>query len=113
LDPLLVAADDSMTVVEVPRFPPLRRDLAFVVPEETAAGDVQAALEETAGDLLGRSVLFDVFRGDPLPPGTKSLAFAVDLRAQDRTLTREESEPVVDAIVDRMRSSFGAELRAG
>ena len=102
-----------MTVVESSRYPPVHRDLAFVVPEEAAAGDVQAALEEAAGELLARCVLFDVFRGEPLPPGTKSLAFAVDLRAPDRTLTREESEPVVAAIVERLRSSFGAELREG
>ena len=113
LDRLVVLADGSTTVVDVPRFPPVRRDLAFIVPEGAAAGDVQAALEEAAGELLARCVLFDVFRGDPLPQGTKSLAFAVDLRASDRTLTREESEPVVAAIVERLRSSFGAELRAG
>ncbi len=113
LDRLLALADDSMTVVESPRYPPVRRDLAFVVSEEVAAGDVQAALEEAAGELLARCLLFDVFRGEPLPPGTKSLAFAVDLRAPDRTLTREESEPVVAAIVERLRSSFGAELREG
>jgi phenylalanyl-tRNA synthetase beta chain len=58
-------------------------------------------------------VLFDVYRGDPLPPGTKSLAFAVDLRAADRTLTGEETEPVVKAIVERLRSEFDAELRSG
>ena len=91
----------------------MRRDLAFVVAERVAAGAVRAAVEQAAGDLLGRCVLFDVFRGDPLPPGTKSLAFAVDLRADDRTLTGEETEPVVAAIVERLRGEFDAELRAG
>ncbi|MGZ8631511.1 MAG: phenylalanine--tRNA ligase subunit beta [Actinomycetota bacterium] len=113
VDVLLTAADDSMVVTEVPRFPPVRRDLAFIVPEEVPAGAVQGVLEEAAGDLLGRCVLFDVFRGAPLVPGTKSLAFAVDLRASDRTLTGDETEPVVAAIVERLRGSFGAELRAG
>lgn len=113
LDALLTAAEGSMVVTDVPRYPPVRRDLAFIVPDEAPAGAVQAALEETAGDLLGRCVLFDVFRGTPLDPGTKSLAFTVDLRASDRTLTGEEIEPVVSAIVERLRGSFGAELRAG
>jgi phenylalanyl-tRNA synthetase beta chain len=83
------------------------------VAEAVAAGDVHAAVEQAAGELLGRCVLFDVFRGEPVPPGMKSLAFAVDLRAEDRTLTGEETEPVVRAIADRLRRDFGAELRAG
>ena len=100
-------------VRDVPRFPPVRRDLAFIVPERRPAGAVQRALEEAAGELLGACVLFDVFRGGSLPAGTKSLAFTVDLRAPDRTLTGEEADRVVERIVDRLRDDFGAELRAG
>jgi len=98
---------------DVPRFPPLRRDLAFVIGEDARAGDVQTALEEAAGDLLGGCILFDVFLGGSLPRGYKSLAFAVDFRAPDRTLTDEEAQAAVEAIVDRLRADFGAELRAG
>jgi phenylalanyl-tRNA synthetase beta chain len=98
---------------EVPRFPPVRRDLAFVLPEDAPAGAVQAAIEEAAGDLLGGVVLFDVFRGGSLPEGKKSLAFAVDFRAADRTLTADEAEPAVDRIVARLATEFSAELRAG
>jgi phenylalanyl-tRNA synthetase beta chain len=98
---------------EVPRFPPVRRDLAFVLPDDAPAGAVQAALEEAAGDLLGGAVLFDVFRGGSLPKGTKSLAFAVDFRAPDRTLTSEEAQPAVDRIVARLAEDFSAELRSG
>jgi len=114
LDPLIAGVDEGSVVVrDVPRYPPVRRDLAFVLPEEVAAGDVVAAIEEAAGELFARSMLFDVYRGDPLPPGAKSLAFAIDLRASDRTLTGEETEPVVTAIVERLRREFGAELRSG
>ena len=113
LDALMTASTSSVVVRDVPRFPPVRRDLAFVVAEDVPAADLQAAIEEAAGPLLDRCVLFDVFEGAPLVPGTKSLAFAIDLRADDRTLTRDESEPVVAAIVDRLRDGFAAELRAG
>ncbi|MGZ4149678.1 MAG: phenylalanine--tRNA ligase subunit beta [Actinomycetota bacterium] len=98
---------------DVPRFPPVRRDLAFVVPEDVPAGELGAALWAAGGDLLWASSLFDVFRGRSLPPGTKSLAFAVDFRAPDRTLTDEEAQRGVDAIVAALASGFGAELRAG
>jgi phenylalanyl-tRNA synthetase beta chain len=97
---------------DVPRFPPLRRDLAFIVSYEAAAGDVQRILEAAAGPLLDRVVLFDLFTGGDVPAGHRSLAFALEFRAPDGTLTDEEVEPVVAAIVDRVRSELGAELRA-
>ena len=93
LDELLTVATDSVVAREVPRYPPVRRDLAFVVAEDAVAGEVQAAIEQAAGELLSRCTLFDVFQGPPLSPGTKSLAFAIELRAHDRTLTSEDGSP--------------------
>ncbi len=113
LGSLMEAADRRVALREPPRFPPVRRDLAFVVAEATPAGAVQQALEEAAGDLLGACVLFDVFRGGALSAGTKSLAFAVDFRAPDRTLTDEEAQAAVDRIVARLTKEHGASLRAG
>jgi phenylalanyl-tRNA synthetase beta chain len=107
------AAARSFAFRDVPRFPPVRRDLAFVVPEEVPAGELGAALLAAGGDLLWGASLFDVFHGGSLPPNTKSLAFAVDFRAPDRTLTDEEAQGAVDAIVAALASGFGAELRSG
>jgi len=107
-----IAADRSVAFRDVPRFPPVRRDLAFVVPEEVPAGAVRKLIEDAAGGgLLDRCSLFDVFRGGAIPEGRKSLAFALEFRAADRTLTDNEVEPVVAAIVDQARSKLGAELR--
>ena len=58
-------------------------------------------------------LLFDVFEGPPLPEGTKSLAFSVDFRAPDRTLTDEEADGAVGAIVERLSRDVGARLRSG
>jgi phenylalanyl-tRNA synthetase beta chain len=74
---------------------------------------VQTALRDAGGDVLETCVLFDVFSGTPLPEGKKSLAFSIDLRAPDRTLTDEEADVVVRRIAGRLASEFGAELRAG
>ncbi len=112
LERLRLAASRAFRLADVPRFPPVRRDLAFVVPDEVPAGAVHEALEVAAGALLDRSTLFDVFRGDAVPDGHKSLAFALEFRARDRTLTDDEVEPVIGAIVDRLRLDFGALLRA-
>lgn len=97
---------------DLPRFPPVRRDLAFVVDEGMPAGRVAAVLEEAAGELLGSCVLFDVFRGDALPDGTKSLAFAIDVRAPDHTLTDSDADKIVARVVARLSSELGATLRA-
>jgi phenylalanyl-tRNA synthetase beta chain len=101
----------AFRLTEVPRFPPVRRDLAFVVAESVPAGAMQDALEDAAGDLLGSCELFDVHRGPPLADGTKSLAFALEFRA-DRTLTAGEAEGAIAAVVSHLRSEFGATLRA-
>ena len=111
LEPLRAAASSAFRLHEVPRFPPIRRDLAFVLDDDVPAGAVHASLEAAAGELLDRSLLFDVFRGGTIADGRKSLAFALEFRAPDRTLTDEEVEPVVATIVERLRTELGAELR--
>ena len=110
---LMVAAAPTIRADDVPRFPPVRRDLAFVIDAGTPAGAVQAALENAGGDLVGSAVLFDVFEGTPMPEGSRSLAFSIDFRAPDRTLTDEEAEAAVAAIVERLSVDFGAQLRSG
>jgi phenylalanyl-tRNA synthetase beta chain len=111
--PLLAEASSQVVYRDVSRFPPVRRDLAFVVDRDVPAGAVRSVLMEAAGEHLDRALLFDVFEGDPLPEGKKSLAFAVDFRALDRTLTDEEVGDRVHRIADRLASRFGAELRSG
>ncbi len=113
VEALMAATQKEFVFRDVPRFPPVRRDLAFTVPEEVPAGAVEAALREAAGERLTSCVLFDVHRGDPLPDGTKGLAFDLEFRATDRTLTGEETAPIVERIVARLRETFGAELRSG
>jgi phenylalanyl-tRNA synthetase beta chain len=113
LEPVLGAARDLVQYREVSRFPPARRDVAFLVAREVPAGPLRDALVQAAGDMLERAVLFDVFEGDPVPEGKRSLAFALDLRAPDRTLTDEEADRIVRAIAERLAADFEAELRSG
>src|SRR4051794_33765394 len=92
-------------------FPPVHVDLALVVPGEVPAADVEAALREGAGELLEELRLFDVYTGPPIPQGRKSLAYALTLRAPDRTLTSEEATAVRDAAFTAAAGRTGAELR--
>jgi phenylalanyl-tRNA synthetase beta chain len=110
---LAAAAAPTFAFGEPPRLPPVHRDLAFVVDAATPAADVRKAMIEAGGELVAAVVLFDVFEGGPIPEGKKSLAFSVDFRAPDRTLTDDEAEQAVRKIVDRLAEDFQAELRAG
>jgi phenylalanyl-tRNA synthetase beta chain len=98
---------------EIPRFPPVRRDVAFIVPSDTPAEAVRATLMQAGGALVGESLLFDVHQGPPLPEGKKSLGFSVDFRAADRTLEGDEANQAVERIAARLATEFGAELRSG
>ncbi|MDT0277626.1 phenylalanine--tRNA ligase subunit beta [Blastococcus goldschmidtiae] len=93
-------------------FPPVLQDLALVVRDDVPSAAVAAALREGAGELLESLRLFDVYTGAPVPAGSRSLAFALTLRAPDRTLTGEEAAAVRDAAVTAAAAATGAELRA-
>jgi phenylalanyl-tRNA synthetase beta chain len=100
---------DRAAVVELPRFPPVRRDLAFVLDRQVPAGRVRAAIAEE--ELVESVTLFDVFEGPPLPEGRRNLAFNVEFRAADRTLTDADADRAVQAIAERLASTYGAVLR--
>jgi phenylalanyl-tRNA synthetase beta chain len=108
---------DALPPAEVPAgphvstFPPVLLDLALVVADDVPAADVEAALRAGAGALLESLTLFDVYTGPPIPAGKRSLAYALTLRAPDRTLTSEEATAVRDAAVAAAADRTGAELR--
>lgn len=95
----------------LPRFPAVVRDLAFSLPVEVQAEQVEAAIREAAGEYLEGLRLFDVYAGANLPEGHRSLAFALSFRAVDRTLTDAEVDAAVTNAVHRLESEFGARLR--
>ena len=96
---------------EPPRFPSVRRDLALVVSEEVAAGTVLETIRKSAGALLKELVLFDVFRGEGLDLGKKSLALGLTLQDFSRTLTDEAVEEIVARTVAALHQICGAQLR--
>jgi phenylalanyl-tRNA synthetase beta chain len=97
--------------VPIPRFPSVRRDIALVIGEGVPAGDV---LEEIAGageELLVDVEIFDVYRGEQIGSGKKSVGFALTYRSPDRTLTDAEVDEVHRRVVDRLVGRFEAGLR--
>jgi phenylalanyl-tRNA synthetase beta chain len=96
------------SVTPVSSWPVAKEDVALIVDASVQAGDVEAALREGAGALLEDVRLFDVYDSDAIGAGKKSLAFALKLRATDRTLTEAEAGAVRDAAVAVAVERFGA-----
>ncbi len=97
----------------LPRFPSSRRDLAVIVAEEVRASDLLEAVYASAGECVEDVVLFDVYQGEQVPAGRKSLAFAVHYRSRHRTLTDEEITAAHTKVSDELAARFGARTRSG
>ena len=112
VDRLAARAPDLVVYEDVITYPPVRRDLAFTVPEDITAGDLVAAAQAAAGPGLREMRAFDVYRGDQVGQGKKSIAFAVAFQSPERTLTDEDAAERRDRIVRALERSFGVQLRA-
>ena len=99
------------TVKALPKFPAVSRDLALVVDEEVGAGLLMAAIERAAGKLCENVKLFDVYRGERLGEGKKSLAFSIYFRSADHTLTEAEINAAMDKVLASAGKTFGAVIR--
>lgn len=111
LTALLQRAPGPVQARPVSTYPLAKEDVALVVPADVPAADVLAALRDGAGDLLEDARLFDLYTGEQVPPGHRSLAFALRLRAPDRTLTAQEAAAVRTAAVQEAARRTGAVLR--
>ncbi len=97
---------------KVSRFPAIRRDLAILVSEDTTARDVLECVRTTVGEHLSKLELFDVYRGEGVDSGRKSLAFSLTLQSSSRTLTDVEVDSIMTQTLDALRARHGAELRS-
>ncbi len=113
LDVLFAAAGGPVAYRDVITYPAVRQDIAVSVPEDVPAGDLVAAARDAAGGELREVSVFDVYRGDQIAPGRKSVALALAYQSADRTLTEEDASRLRNAIVDTLVERFGAQLRTG
>ncbi|MBQ9462478.1 MAG: phenylalanine--tRNA ligase subunit beta [Bacteroidales bacterium] len=96
---------------ELPKFPEVRRDLALLLDESVSYADLRAASFKQAKKLLRQVGLFDVYRGDRVPAGKKQYALSFVIRDEERTLTDQDTERLMDRLLQMFRNDFGAELR--
>jgi phenylalanyl-tRNA synthetase beta chain len=111
LDAVIAHAAPVAQYEDLTSFPELREDIAIVVAEDVPAATVLQTVRDAGGKLLARAEVFDVYRGEQIPPGRTSLAIALTFRARDRTLTDADVAPVREKIVARLTAELGGELR--
>ena len=95
----------------LPKFPAMTRDIAVVCGVEVTVGELEAAIRKGADDLLKDVTLFDIYQGTNIPEGKKSVAFNLILRADNRSLTSDEADADVKAILETLEKECGAVLR--
>ena len=99
------------TYTPLPKYPSVTRDLALICEEAVTVADVENVITASAGKLLRGVKLFDIYRGVGVPEGKKSMAFSLELRADDRTLTDTDSEQVVSKVLKALEEKLNATLR--
>lgn len=110
LDVLLQSYVSNFT--ELSRFPSLRRDIAVLIGANIGIDDIQHTIQTSAGELLTQSWLFDVYTGQGIETGQRSLAFALLWQHPDRTLEDAEIKEGVQRVVDALQHTYKATLRA-
>ena len=110
-DELLNAKGPDPEYVPLPRFPAVTRDIAVVCGEKVTVGALEDCIRRGAKGLLKEVALFDIYRGKGVDEGKKSVAFNLTLRADDRSLTSEEADADVKAVLELLEQELGAVLR--
>ena len=99
------------TYTPLPKYPTVSRDLSVLCDETLTVAEVEAVMTAAGGKLLRNIKLFDIYRGTGVPEGKKSVSFALELRADDRTLTDTDSEGVVNKILTALKDKLNVTLR--
>ena len=99
------------TFTPLPKYPAVTRDLSLLCDETTTIAELENCITAAGGKLLRRVDLFDIYRGKGVPEGKKSVAFSLQLRADDRTLTDADSEGVTKKVLSALETKLGAVLR--
>ena len=102
---------DAATYTPLPKYPSVSRDISVVCDEAITVADAEAVIVAAAGKLLRNIRLFDIYRGIGIAEGKKSMAFTMELRADDRTLTDGDSEQIMSKVLSALDEKLGAVLR--
>ncbi len=108
---LLKLAGGTVKYKKLPKFPAVTRDIAMTADKTVPVAAIEKIIKKQAGAMLESVTLFDVYEGEQIPEGKKSVAYSVSFRAADRSLTGDEVNAVFDRILSELESELGAQLR--
>jgi phenylalanyl-tRNA synthetase beta chain len=111
INPLVKPSWQLQPVATISNYPPVVEDLAFVVPEEVTAAQLLEAIRKGGGTLLTKVELFDMYRGQQIPPGHKSLAYNLTYESLEKPLTENQVVDIRSRIIRRVEESVGGKLR--
>jgi phenylalanyl-tRNA synthetase beta chain len=111
LDALLARRNTARAFKSLPAFPSIRRDVAMFVSESTTHESILTAVKQAKPQNLEVVELFDIFRGEHVPQGRKSVAYAFTYRHLERTLTDAEVNPVHEKVVEHLKQKLQAVVR--
>jgi len=105
------ASGKTFIYTEIPKYPPIIRDMAIVVKDDVLSSDVLEEIKKHGTNLLSDTYLFDVFKGQQIKEGYKSLAYSLEFRSNERTLTDNETDIIFSEILRALETKFNAKLR--
>ena len=104
-------SNNNIQYKALPKFPAVTRDMALIADDAVTVGEIEKIIKKCSGKILEDVKLFDVYKGEQIEKGKKSLAFSVIYRADDRTLTDDEISAVFDKTIKQIAEKTGAQLR--
>ena len=111
LDAMLSARGGTPVYQPLPRFPAVTRDIAVTVASTIPAAALQDTIRAAGGETLRDCTVFDVYTGAPIPPGFKSVAFSLTMRADDQTLTDDHADAIMQSVLKALKEQHNALLR--
>ena len=110
-DKLVTFADKEVHYVRPPKYPAMVRDIAMIVDEDETVAKIEEVIKAAGTDLLKAVTLFDVYRGEQVGEGKKSVAFSLTYRHDERTLTDDETEAAHAEVLKALKEKLGAIIR--
>ena len=111
LDRLLSKKTGKMKFKEISKYPTISKDLAILIDKNISSDEIAKAIKKAAGSLLTNTEIFDVYEGKNIPEGKRSIAYSLSFGANDRTLTDEEINNIMNKVIENLQNKMGAELR--
>lgn len=111
IDEMQPLVQTEITYQPLPKFPAITRDLSLVCADKVPVGDLQAAMKKAVGNILEQITLFDVYKGEQIAAGMKSVSFSIRMRSHEGTLTDEQADAAMKRVLKALKE-HGATLRA-